>query len=106
MAIKKELLGGTLSYLYLLVLIFCFSCVLGFVTTVASPLYLYFQVLCQVLASNVEGDKSCDLLPENRLCTLQCRKSQKSPDHLFDPNFLHSKIYTIVKLSLVLSFFI
>ena len=79
---------------------------LGVFTTVATSLYLYFQVLCQVLASNDGGDKSCDLLPENRFCTLQCRKSQKSPDHLFDMIFLHRKLYTIVNLSLVLKFLI
>ena len=88
------------------VLLFVFCCVSECVTSLATPLYLYFQVLCQVLASNVEGDKSCDLLPENRLCTLQCRKSQKSHDHLFYLKVLHRKLYTIFKLSLVLSFFI
>ena len=92
-AFKKALIGRQPKMFLLSVCSFGFS-VLDFFSTVATPLYLYFQVLCQVLACKVEGDKSCDLLPENRFCTLQYRNSVKSPDHPFDLKFLHSKIYT------------
>ena len=98
-------MGGSPKCFYFQFVLFVLVC-LGVFTTVATPLYLYFQVLCQVLASNVEGDKSCDLLPENRLCALQFRESQKSPDHLFDLIFLHNMLHTIFELSLVLSFLI
>ena len=54
--------------LFMCAFLFCRVLELG--TSVATPLYLYFQVLCQVLASYNGGDKSCELLPENRFCTL------------------------------------
>ena len=41
---------------------FCFFCVLDVATNVATPLYLYFEVLCQVLACDDKGTKSCDML--------------------------------------------
>ena len=43
---RKRLLGGNPKYFY-----FQFYCFLVFVTTVTTSLYLYFQALCQVLAS-------------------------------------------------------
>src|SRR3954463_5044930 len=44
---RKRLLGGNPICFYLLYLVF-----LMLVTTVATSFYLYFQVLCQVLASD------------------------------------------------------
>src|ERR1041385_3601971 len=44
--------------------------------------------------------------PENRFCPRDGKNQNKSPVHLFELNFLHNVIYTITKLSYVLSFFI
>ena len=52
---------------------FFFCCVLDVVTTIATPLYLFFQVLCQVLALYGGGSKSCDMLSRNRFCLLHCK---------------------------------
>ena len=38
-----------------------------FVTIVEKPLYLYFQVLCQVLASVDKWTKSCDMLSRKQI---------------------------------------
>ena len=81
--------------------------VLMLVTTVATSLYLYFQALCQVLASDCKKMfKSCDMLSRNRFCLLDRKIHHKSPDHLFDLNFFDSMLYTIIFLVSVLSFFI
>ena len=51
--------------MFLLLVCFCFlSRVVECVTSIATPLYLYFQVLCQVLASNGRERKSYDCCPE------------------------------------------
>ena len=44
-----------------------FQCVLMIVSTVQTSLYLYFQVLCQVLASNDRGTNSCDMLSKKQI---------------------------------------
>ena len=41
--------------------------VLMLVTTVATSLYLYFQALCQVLASGGKLIKSCDMLSRKQI---------------------------------------
>ena len=50
---------------------------LGVFTTVATPLYLYFQVLCQVLASNDGEDKSCDMLSRKQILSAPQENSYK-----------------------------
>ena len=86
---------------------FCFCCVLDVFTTIATPLYLYLQVLCQVLASYGGGSKSCGMLSRKQILFDSLQKSwKKSPVHLFELNFLHSMLYTIVNLPYVLSFLI
>src|ERR1041385_6083460 len=77
-----------------------------FVTTVATSLYLYFSALCQVIASYDKESKSCDMLSRKQILSLDRKNRIKSPDYLFDLNFFESMLYTIVKLSYVLSFFI
>ena len=62
--------------------------VLMLVTTVATSLSLYFQVLCQVLALLIREPKVMTCCPTNTLCLLHEKLRQKSPDHLFDLNFL------------------
>src|ERR1041385_26557 len=86
--------------------LFYFCCVLMFVTTVATSLYLYFSALCQVIASYDKGSKSCDVLSRKQILSLDRKIRIKSPDHLFDLNCFDSMLYTIVKLSFVLSFLI
>src|SRR4051812_46536552 len=76
------------------------------VTTVATSLYLYFQALCQVYPHMIREAKVMTCCPENRFCLLDRKNRNKSPVHLFELNCLHSMLYTIVKLSYVLSFFI
>src|SRR4051812_29089306 len=44
--------------------------------------------------------------PENRFCLLNGKNRNKSPVHLFELNCLQSVLYTIVKLSYVLSFYL
>ena len=56
---------------------FCFSCLLECVNTIATPLYLYFQVLCQVLASNVRESKSYDLLSRKQIRYAPVKKKLK-----------------------------
>src|ERR1041385_6959589 len=75
-----------------------------FVTTVSTSLYLYFSALCQVIASFDKGSKSCDMLSRKQILSLDIQIRIKSPDHLFDMNFFDSMLYTIVKISYVLSF--
>src|ERR1041385_1081506 len=43
--------------------------------------------------------------PEKRFCPRDGKNKNKSPVHLFELNFLHSVLYTIMELSYVLSFF-
>ena len=69
-----------------------FLVVLMIVTTVATSLYLYFQALCQVLASDCMKFKSCDMLSRNRLCPLGEKISHKSPYHLFNLNYFDSML--------------
>ena len=85
---------------------FLFCWILELVTYVATPSYLYFQVLCQALASNGRESKSYDMLSRNRLCTLHWKIPRKSSDHLFDPNCLHSMLQVFSLILLVLSFLI
>src|ERR1041385_3910232 len=86
--------------------LFAFCCVLMFVTTVATSLYLYFSALCQFIASYDKGSKSCDMLSRKQILSLDGKNQNKSPVHLFELTFLHSVLYTILKLSYVLSFLI
>ena len=44
-----------------------FLVVLMIVTTVATSLYLYFQALCQVIASYDKGSESCDMLSRKQI---------------------------------------
>ena len=44
-----------------------FLVVLMIVTTVATLLYLYFQALCQVIASYDKGSESSDMLPRKEI---------------------------------------
>src|ERR1041385_5110699 len=44
--------------------------------------------------------------PENRFCLRDGKNHKKIPVHIFELKFLHSMLYTIVKLSYVLSFLI
>ena len=64
----------------LVVFMLCYYCTTSF--------YLYFQALCQVLASGDKWIKSCDMLSRNRFCLLDGKIRVKSPEHLFDLNFL------------------
>src|ERR1041385_3954317 len=57
------------------------------ITTVATSLYLFFSVLCQVIASYDKGSKSCDMLSRKQILSLDRKIRIKSPDHLFDLNF-------------------
>ena len=102
---RKRLLGGN-PRCFTLQVCSSFCWVLEFVNSVATPLYLYFQVLCQVFASIERKFKSLDVLSRNRLCTLHWKIIKKSPDHLYDPNLLHNMIQVIGFVSLVLSFLI
>ena len=47
------------------------------VTTIATSLYLYFQVLCQVLASVDKGTKSCDMLFRKQILSAPWKNSCK-----------------------------
>ena len=51
--------------------------VLMLVTTVATSLYLYFQALCQVLASYGKLIKSCDMLSRKQILFASLQKSLK-----------------------------
>ena len=52
--------------------------VLMLVTTVATSLYLYFQALCQVLASGDKWIKSCDMLSRKQILSAWRKKLCKS----------------------------
>ena len=86
-------------------ILFCFCCVLMFVTTVASSLYLYFSALCQVQPLIARKFKSCDVLSRKQILSLDRKIRIKSPDHLFGLNFFDSVLYIIVFRASVLSFF-
>ena len=58
-----------------------------------TPLYVYSQALCQILASNDGESKSCDMLSKKQILFASSKNS--SPDHLFDLKFLHSMLYII-----------
>ena len=64
-------------------------------TTVATSLYLYFQALCQVLASYGKLIKSCDMLSRKQILFASLQKYSKSPVHLFYLNFFDRILYTI-----------
>src|ERR1041385_4512988 len=85
---------------------FLFLVVLMIVPTVATSLYLYFQALCQVIASYDKGSESCDMLSKNRFCLRDGENRIKSPVHIFELNFLQSVLYKITEQSYVLSFLI
>ena len=51
--------------------------VLMFVTTVETSLYLYFQALCQVLASGSKLIKCCDMLSGKQIMFASVQKSLK-----------------------------
>ena len=87
-------------------ILFCFCCVLMFVTTVATSLYLYFSALCQVQPLIARKFKSCDVLSRKQILSLDRKIRIKSPDHLFGLNFFDSVLYIIVFRASVLSFFI
>ena len=77
------------------------------VTTVATSLYLYFSSFVPSLPSDCKKkSKVVTWCPENKFCLLGGKNRNKSPVNLFGLNFLHSMLYTILKLSYVLSFFI
>ena len=80
--------------------------VLMLVNTVATSLYLYFQALCQVLASGDKWIKSCDVLSRKQILCAPRKNWCKITHHLFDLNFFDSMLYTIVFLPSVLSFLI
>ena len=86
--------------------LFMFLVVLMIFTTVATSLYHYFQALCQVLASYDKGRKSCDMLSRKQILSAWRKKSKQITSSSFELNWLHSMLYTIVKLSYVLSFLI
>src|SRR4051812_45888068 len=44
--------------------------------------------------------------PEKRFCLLDGKYRNKSPVHLFELNFLHNVLYTIVKLRMFLVFYL
>ena len=73
---RKRLLGGNQDVFNFQVW-FLFFWVLQLVISIATPLYLYFKVLCQVLASNGRESKSYDKLSKNRLCTLRWKIPRK-----------------------------
>ena len=77
-----------------------------FVTTVATSLYLYFSILCQVWPLIARKIKSCDVLSRKQILSLDRIIRIKSPDHLFGLNFFDSVLYTIVFRASVLSFLI
>ena len=56
---------------------FYFCWVLELVTFVTTPLYLYFQVLCQVLASNGRESKSYDMLSRKQILYPSLKNSHK-----------------------------
>ena len=58
------------------------------------------------LASDCKKVKSCCLLSRNRLCLLDGKIRNKSPDHLFDLNFFDSILQTISLQASVQSFLI
>ena len=97
------MLGGNPRCFYFQVCFFILLS-LGACYFYSTPLYLYFQVLCKVLASNGRKSKSYGILSRNRFCTLHWKIPRKSPDHLFDPNFLHSMLQAFSLISLVLNF--
>ena len=86
--------------------LFSFCCVLMFVTTVATSLYLYFSSFVPFIALYDKGSESCDMLSRKQILSLDRKIRIKSPDHLFDLNFFDSVLYTITELSYVLSFLI
>ena len=79
---------------------------LDVVTTVASSLYLYFSILCQVQPLIARKFKSCDVLSRKQILSLDRKIRIKSPDHLFGLNFFDSVLYIIVLRASVLSFLI
>ena len=54
-----------------------FWLVLDLVTSLATPLYIYFQVLCQVLASNGRESKSYDMMSRKQILYPSLKNSQK-----------------------------
>src|SRR3954470_4543721 len=79
MALKKRFWEAAQNGLGLL----CFCCVLDVANTVATPLYLYFQVLCQVLASYGGGRKSCDMLSRKEILFASLKKYLKNHQFIF-----------------------
>ena len=79
---------------------------LDVVTTVASSLYLYFSVFCQVQPLIAGKIKSCDVLSRKQILSLDRKIRIKSPDHLFGLNCFDSVLYIIFFRASVLSFFI
>ena len=72
-----------------------------------SNIIVSFFKLCAKFSLRLqERSKVVTCCSENRFCLLDGKISLKSPDHLFDPNFLDSMLYTIFFLPSVLSFFI
>src|SRR3954466_15852436 len=73
-----------------------FLVVLMIVTTVATSLYLYFSSFVPSLASDCKKVESWFLLSRNRLCLLDGKILNKSPDHLFGLNCFYNMLHTIV----------
>src|ERR1041385_6492442 len=65
-----------------------------------------FQALCNLQPHMTREVKVVTCCPENRFCPRDGKNHRKIPVHLFELKFLHSVLYTITKLSYVLSFFI
>ena len=71
-----------------------FLVVLMIVTTVATSLYLYFQALCQVIASYDKGGKSCDMLSRNQILSSWRKTSEQITSSSFWAEFFtHHALY-------------
>ena len=76
----------------------CFFCwVLELVTSVETLLYLYFQVLWQVLASDDTGTKSCDMLSRKQILSTRRKHSYKITRSSFWSNyFWQHALYNLI----------
>ena len=83
-----------------------FLVVLMIVTTMSTSLYLYFSSFVPSLPSDCKKDQKLGMLSRNRLCLLDGKIGDKSPDNLFDLNCLESMLHTIIFQTSALSFLI